>query len=402
MARMLRPAASITSATAVRPGCRRRSSRGIGSRRRQFGCWSMVAGTLAWSRTPSASSIAITRRRAGVPARKRATAGNRRRSRHGRAAHCATRPARSRAPSSVSPGSMPSARLTARSWARAPTREGREIMGAERHQGILPVGLRRQEAPVRGALEQHHLVGPDAPVRQRLAKILRHGSEILADHDAALLHALLRGDRQQRLERKADIDALPGPHPVRDQEQALEPQHMIEPDGAGVAHRGAQHLPERLELPRLQGNRIERRQAPILPGGVVEVGRRSDREPGHDGILIAPGIEAVRLHPDRDVEIKPDRQGQILRALAAGGELLDRPPIARTRNSRWPRHRARAAPPAPHRWDFATAAGHCGQGVPNRRRRNSKQANRARTGPRSRRKSSNAARRAASAPRNFS
>ena len=97
---------------------------------------------------------------------------------------------------------------------------------------------------------------------------------------------------------------------------------MIEPDGAGVAHRGAQHLPERLELPRLQGNRIEGRQTPILPGGVVEVGRRSYREPGHDGILIAPGIEAVRLHPDRDVEIKPDRQSQVLRALPAGGELL--------------------------------------------------------------------------------
>jgi hypothetical protein len=45
--RLERPANAMMSATAVRPACAFKSSSSTGNRRRQFGCSSMVAGTLA-------------------------------------------------------------------------------------------------------------------------------------------------------------------------------------------------------------------------------------------------------------------------------------------------------------------------------------------------------------------
>ena len=99
----------------------------------------------------------------------------------------------------------------------------------------------RNEPPI-VALEHHHEIRPDAPIGDLVAKALRHGAEVFADHDAAVSDAFLRGHRQQRLERHLDVDAVACAETVRHQIEPLQPEHMVEPDGAGVAHRGAQHV----------------------------------------------------------------------------------------------------------------------------------------------------------------
>jgi hypothetical protein len=68
------------------------------------------------------------------------------------------------------------------------------------------------EAAVSGALEQHHLIGPQAEGSERLAKTVRHRAEVLADDDALAGVALLRDRGELRRERKADIGALVGAH----------------------------------------------------------------------------------------------------------------------------------------------------------------------------------------------
>jgi hypothetical protein len=42
--------------------------------------------------------------------------------------------------------------------AAGPTGESRKVIGGESHQGIVPVTLQRQKAPITCALEWHHLV----------------------------------------------------------------------------------------------------------------------------------------------------------------------------------------------------------------------------------------------------
>ena len=165
------------------------------------------------------------------------------------------------------------------------------------------------------ALEHHHQVRPDAPIGHLLAKTFRHGAEVLADHDAALRHAFLRGRRQQRLERHLHVDAVGGGEPVRHQIEPFQAKHVIEPDRAGMAHRGPQHLAVRLERLQLQPGGVEARKAPVLAGGVERVRRRTDAEMARDRGLLVPGVEAVGLHADGDVEIEPDLHAALEREL---------------------------------------------------------------------------------------
>ena len=57
---------------------------------------------------------------------------------------------------------------------------------------------------------------------------------------------------------------------------------MVEPDGAGVAHRGAQHVAIRRERLKLEPGGIEAGKAPALAGGVERIGRRADAEMAGD------------------------------------------------------------------------------------------------------------------------
>ena len=54
--------------------------------------------------------------------------------------------------------------------------------------------------------------------------------------------ALSARHRQQRLERHLHIGAVVGLEAARHQIQPLQAQHVIEPDGAGMAHRGREHI----------------------------------------------------------------------------------------------------------------------------------------------------------------
>src|SRR5689334_11040229 len=96
---------------------------------------------------------------------------------------------------------------------------------------------------------------------------------------------------------------------------------MVEPDGASVAHRGAQHVAVWRKGRKLEPNGIEAGEAPGLAGGVERIGRRTDAEMAGYRYLLVPGIEAVGLHTDRDVEIEPDLHAEPLGELLAGAKL---------------------------------------------------------------------------------
>src|SRR4051794_40913371 len=86
---------------------------------------------------------------------------------------------------------------------------------------------------------------------------------------------------------------------------------MIEPDRAGMTHRGLQHLTERLERALLEAGGVETRQAPILSGGVERIWRRADAEGTRDRGLLVPGIETVGLNADGDVEVETDLHAEL-------------------------------------------------------------------------------------------
>ena len=83
---------------------------------------------------------------------------------------------------------------------------------------------------------------------------------------------------------------------------------MVDPQYAGMSHIGAQRRDQRREAAPPQGQRVERRQPPILAGAAQRVGRRADRGARHDQLLVGPGLGAVRIDPDREVAIEAERQ----------------------------------------------------------------------------------------------
>src|SRR5262249_47043807 len=95
----------------------------------------------------------------------------------------------------------------------APPCEGRDVMRSERHQRVLAIALRWEEHAGARALEQHDLVGPDAPVSQRLAEIFGNGAEIFADYDASILLAGGRSGGQHRLDGETAISDRTRPDP---------------------------------------------------------------------------------------------------------------------------------------------------------------------------------------------
>ena len=197
--------------------------------------------------------------------------------------------------------------------------------------------------------------------------------------------AFLRGRRQQRLERHVHIDAFGGAEPVRHQIKPLQAEHMIEPDRAGVAHRGAQHLAIRLERLQFEAGGIEPGKAPVLPRGIERVRRRTNRKMAGNRRLLLPRVEAVGLHADGDVEIKPDLHSEPDGKVPARLQLPVGASIARIRRTRFRLHR-RPREVRHHRASsgWRHSSGHSHQGFPeNLCRSTSKQANRDSIAPRS-------------------
>src|ERR1700724_440349 len=81
---------------------------------------------------------------------------------------------------------------------------------------------------------------------------------------------------------------------------------MIEPDRASIAHRSPQHLPKRLERPYFQSAGVEAGEAPVLAGGIEGIRWRANREMAGNRDLLVPGIEAVGLHADCQIEVEND------------------------------------------------------------------------------------------------
>src|SRR3954471_16758021 len=96
---------------------------------------------------------------------------------------------------------------------------------------------------------------------------------------------------------------------------------MVEADGAGVAHRGAQHVAVWCKGLTLETDGIESGKAPGLACGVERIGRRADAEMAGDRNLLVPGVEAVGLYADRDVEIEPDLHAELLCEIGGGPQL---------------------------------------------------------------------------------
>ena len=204
----------------------------------------------------------------------------------------------------------------------APARIGRQIVGVEGDEGIRRIVVDTSKRAMIVTLEHHHLIRPDAPLRHLLAKALRHGAEILADHHASMCHAFLRGRRQQRLERHFHIDAVVGGKAMRHQIEPLEAEHMIEPDRAGMAHRSPQHLSIRFEGLNFQTGGVEPGEAPVLAGGVEGIRRRADGEMPGNRALLLPRVEPVGLHTDGDIEIQTDLHSEPGCAIPARLQLL--------------------------------------------------------------------------------
>ena len=202
-----------------------------------------------------------------------------------------------------------------------PAREGRKVVGVERRNGALGIFLRPAERAVPVPLEHHDEIGPHAPGREPIAEALRHGAEILADGDAVPAPALLGDHREHVSERQAEVRALGGAKPVRDDIEPHQAEHMVDADRAGMAHGRTQHLPERLEASGNQAVRIIGGDAPVLAGGIELVGRRADRQSAQHHVPVHPGIGAAAVNADRGVEIKPDRHSAVPRDVAAAFEL---------------------------------------------------------------------------------
>jgi hypothetical protein len=123
---------------------------------------------------------------------------------------------------------------------------------------------------------EHHLKERRAAKVALEMKRIEHAAERCVLVLLRLQHTCMQA-RKQRIERHLHIGALPRRKAMRHEIESLQSEDVIEPDRAGVAHRGADHLPERLERPELQTRRIETGKTPVLPERVQRIGRRADR-----------------------------------------------------------------------------------------------------------------------------
>ena len=87
-----------------------------------------------------------------------------------------------------------------------------------------------------------------------------------------------RSTASMRLERVGHIGAFRRRRAGRDQEQPLQLEGVVDADRAGVAHVRGDERPEGREPLFLEGERVERRQSPVLALRPERIGRRADRE----------------------------------------------------------------------------------------------------------------------------
>ena len=89
-----------------------------------------------------------------------------------------------------------------------------------------------------------------------------------------------------------------------------------------MPHGSGKQLTEGGKIAVRQSMWVEWRQSPILSGRIKLVGGRADRKVGQHGGLIAPGVGAIRIDADREIQVKTDCQTEFSRSVFATVELL--------------------------------------------------------------------------------
>ena len=96
-----------------------------------------------------------------------------------------------------------------------------------------------------------------------------------------------------------------GRPPVRHPPQPEQPEHVVDPDTAGMAQHGAQHVAVRRVADLGQPVRPPRRLRPVLALLVERVGRRADRDAAGHHVLQRPGVGAVADGPRQRGRARP-------------------------------------------------------------------------------------------------
>ena len=115
---------------------------------------------------------------------------------------------------------------------------------------------------------------------------------------------------------------------IGNKKQTLQAHRVIDAQHAGVAHIGAVDSAERGPPLTCAGQRIGRRQAPVLPLHREWIGRSADRDAVRERPCMRPGFGAVRRGADCKVAVETDLQAVVPRALSSAAKLAIGKPLA--------------------------------------------------------------------------
>ena len=126
-----------------------------------------------------------------------------------------------------------------------------------------------------------------------------HRTQVLAHHGHAGPGGLQDGDSPELLGPVADIGAIGGGHALGSPPQPVQAHHVVYPHHAGEAE-GVAEDGDRVAVAVLADLlRVEGIDAPVLPGGLEAVGRRSDGGASGERGGMEPGVEAIGVGADR-------------------------------------------------------------------------------------------------------
>ena len=208
-----------------------------------------------------------------------------------------------------------------------PADEGREVVRGDDRHGAARIGLRAPERAVGLALELEHAVAHQSRAHDRVRETLRRGAEVLGDDHAAVPVALEPEHRELRLERVGDIGAFRRRLAGRDQEQPLQLEGVVDTNRASVAHVCCDERAKGREPLVLEGQRVERRQSPILSLRPEKIGRRADRKTFAEPLRTRPDLGAATVGAHGEVAVEADVHPGGARAPAGRLELAIREPL---------------------------------------------------------------------------
>ncbi len=191
-------------------------------------------------------------------------------------------------------------------------------MGGDAGAGQGGIGSRRLQ-PLGVPLEGQHPIAEHPGLAQGFAQTERHRAEVLADDEAFGPGAFQRQFPQQVLQRIGDIGPRLARRAVGDPELSGQAHHVVDPEGAGVAHVAGEDVRHHGVAIFREPVRIIGRQAPDLSLRRDRIGRRADPDPLGQQIGVRPALGAVRRGADRQVAAEPDRQAA--GASGCGGQL---------------------------------------------------------------------------------